>query len=127
MPPLRLLDDSGSRPLAFMAPSSHWMYGSDWNAGSFMSFRPGLSSHQQSPEEPSPPSLSLPMNVAPAQVCGMNRYFASDFNPFWAASVTIWVHCVPANIVIHTSGFSAASVVIGSVTVGADASIVSLT
>ena len=57
----------------------------------------------------------------------MNRYLALSFSPFWAASVTICVHCVPASIVMNTSGFFAASVVIGSVTVGADASIVSLT
>src|SRR6476469_8977613 len=100
MPPLRLLEDSGSRPLAFIAPSSHWMYGSDWKAGSFISFRPGLSSHQPSPAEPSPPYWSLPMHVAPAQVWGMTRYLASDLSPFWAASFTIWVHWVPASIVI---------------------------
>ena len=57
----------------------------------------------------------------------MNRYLAWSFMPFWAASLTICVHWVPASIEIQTSGFSAASVVIGSVTVGAEASIVSLT
>ena len=57
----------------------------------------------------------------------MNRYLACSFMPFWAASVTIWVHGVPASMAMKTSGFSAASVVIGSVTVGADGSIVSVT
>ena len=67
------------------------------------------------------------MNPAPGHVPGMNRYLALDLRPFCAASLTIWVHCVPASIVIHTSGFCAVSVVIGSVTVGAAASFVSLT
>src|SRR5947199_387207 len=44
------------------------------------------------------------MNDAPAQVCGMNRYLAEAFMPFWAASFTIWVHCVPASMEIHTAG-----------------------
>ena len=47
--------------------------------------------------------------------------------PFSAASVMAWVQDVPAVMAMNTSGFSAASVVIGSLTVGADGSIVSVT
>jgi hypothetical protein len=87
---------------------------------------PGLTTNQPSPAMPSPPNLALPMKLDPAQPCGMNRYLASSFIPFWAASVTICVHCAPASIENQTSGDLAARLVTGSVTVGADASIVSL-
>src|SRR3954454_11840245 len=127
MPLEKLTDVSGLRPFLPISVFSHWTWGSLAKAGSLVSLAPLLSSHQPSPAEPSPPSFSLLMNDAPAQVWGMNRYLADAFMPFWAASFTICVHCVPASIEIHTSGLAAASVVIGSVTVGAAASIVSLT
>src|SRR6478609_2607260 len=92
-----------------------------------MSLMPGLTTIHPLAAMPSPPTLSLPTKLVDAQPWGRNRYLADDCIPFCAASVTIWVHWAPASIEIHTSGCSAASVVIGSVTVGADASIVSLT
>ena len=45
--------------------------------------------------------------------------------PFCAASTTAWVQNVPATMSMNTSGFFAASVVIGSVIVGACGSTVS--
>ena len=81
--------------------------------------------HQPSDAEPSPPTLSLPMNVAGLHGWPVNRYFTESFMPFSAASVTAWVQEVPAVMAMNTSGFFEASVVIGSLMVGADGSIVS--
>ena len=82
--------------------------------------------HQPSAAEPSPPTFSFFTKVVPAQVAGWNRYLVDSCMPFWAASVIAWVQEVPAVMAMNTSGFFAASVVIGSVTVGADGSIVSV-
>ena len=92
-----------------------------------MSLAPPLTIHQPLEAEPSPPTLSLPTKLDAAQTDGWNRYLTSSFMPFWAASVIAWVQGVPAIMAMNTSGFLAASVVIGSVTVGAAASIVSVT
>ena len=66
--------------------------------GSRMSLTPLLMIHQPSPAEPSPPSLSLPMTLAPAHPWPRNRYLAVPFLPFWAASSTVWVHCAPPSM-----------------------------
>src|SRR5262245_54352043 len=87
---------------------------------------PGLTAYQPSAAEPSPPTLSLPTKDEPAQPCDVNRYLAVLSMPFWAASTMIWVHCAPASMEMNTPGDLAGTVVIGSVTVGAPASIVSL-
>ena len=49
----------------------------------------------------------------------MNRYLVCSFMPLLAASLMIWGQWVAPVIVMNTSGFFDASVVIGSMTVGA--------
>src|SRR4029453_8188102 len=88
------------------------------------SLTPPFTIHQPLEADPSPPTLSLPMKLTDAQTDGWKRYFTSSFMPFWAASVMAWVHEVPAVMAMNTSGFLDARVVIGSVMVGADGSIV---
>src|SRR5215207_2922934 len=96
------------------------------SAAEFRSRRPPPKIHQPSAAEPSPPTFSLPTNDEALHVDGMNKYFACSLSPFSAASMRIWVQVTPAVMPINTSGAPAASVVIGSLTVGADGSIVSV-
>src|SRR5687768_10249393 len=100
------------------------MNGLSSSATELMSRRPPPKIHQPSAAEPSPPTLSLPTNDEALQD-GMNRYFACSLRPFSADSMRIWVQVTPAVMPMNTSGAPAAKVVIGSLTVGVDGSIVS--
>src|SRR3954453_10907159 len=87
---------------------------------------PELAVHQLLEADPSPPTFSFFTNVVPAQVIGWKRYVTLSCMPFCAASVTAWVQGVAATMAMKTSGFLEANVVMGSVIVGVEASIVSV-
>src|SRR3954447_24057340 len=127
MPRPRLLSALGSMPLAVSMSRAHLTTGSACWAGSSMSLFPPLTIHHPSDAEPSPPTFALLNWVVPAQVLGCHMYLTLSCIPFCAASTTDWAQNVAATMPMKMSGFFDASVVIGSVTVGACASTVSLT
>src|SRR5688572_27415922 len=114
-------------PRSVSRPRTNFIHGSPATVGSLMSLRPGLNIHQPLAAEPSPPTFSLLTKLTPVQVSGWNRYLTDSFMPFSAASVTAWVQEVPAVMAMNTSGSFEPSVVIGSLIVGADGSMVSVT
>src|SRR5215212_10162686 len=89
-----------------------------------MSFWPPPAIHQPSDASP---TLSLPTKLLALQTDERNLYFTCSFMPFWAASVVTCEHGVPTTPAMKTSGFWAVRVVIGSVTLTADGSILSVT
>src|SRR5690349_13565590 len=113
-------------PFELSRSRANFTNASSLNVGSVMSRPPGLTIHQPFDAEPSPPTLSFFTKAVPEHVSGWDRYLTLSCMPLLAASVTAWVHDVPASMAMNTSGFLAARVVIGSVIVGADASTVSL-
>src|SRR5690348_6102761 len=98
----------------------NFTHASSLKVGSVMSTPPGLTIHQPFDAEPSPPTLSFLTKVVLEHVSGWKRYLVLSCMPLLAASMMAWVHGVPATMAMNTSGFFDASVVIGSVTVGAE-------
>src|SRR5688572_16487795 len=124
MPNPRLPDDFGSMPAAFSWSRAQTIHGVESSATLLRSRWPPPIVHQ--PSDASPTTLA-PTLLDCLHTDDVKRYFTDSFMPFCAASVMSCEQGVPAVIEMNTSGFVAARLVMGSVALGACASIASVT